>query len=429
MPQGKGAGITTKKSRKISSPSLQTGHLRVISQPGDNIVDTPGGPPLRLPDGIQVTVSEGHRWPPPNKGGFAGDIGGDFSTRKVYCEVLPQHANLGKTVHIFPDVPSITRTSLFSGPVYAINPVTNGFTFPVYDPSNEDQLDEYGAVAVDLCKPTNSVADLSTALGELLHEGLPSLPGVQTWQSRAAASRKAGSEYLNVEFGWVPLVSDIKDVSKAVSRAGKILQQYQRDAGRQVRRECHLPSVRTSTDTVLSDNWTPYMSPNNTDIASLFSGRLVRTRTVSIDRWFSGAFTYWIPEGDDFLSRLLRQQALADKLFGTRLDPETLWNLAPWSWAVDWFSNTGSVISNMTSFAADGLVMRYGYMMEHSIIKDIYSYESTGSNPDPVAVFPMSFVVETKVRRKANPFGFGFSWDGLSPRQLAIAAALGLSKG
>jgi hypothetical protein len=73
--------------------------------------------------------------------------------------------------------------------------------------------------------------------------------------------------------------------------------------------------------------------------------------------------------------------------------------------------------------------MRYGYMMEHSINKVTYSYEAIpGTYVQKPSIPDLAFVTETKLRQKANPFGFGVSWDGLSPLQLAITAALGLSR-
>jgi hypothetical protein len=33
-----------------------------------------------------------------------------------------------------------------------------------------------------------------------------------------------------------------------------------------------------------------------------------------------------------------------------------------------------------------------------------------------------------KRRREANPFGFGIGWEDLSPTQLAITAALGITR-
>jgi hypothetical protein len=119
----------------------------------------------------------------------------------------------------------------------------------------------------------------------------------------------------------------------------------------------------------------------------------------------------------------------ASHLLGIELTPETLWNLAPWSWAVDWFSNTGDVVSNLTSWSSDGLVMHYGYMMEHSIVtRNYYSRGSRFLFANGSSAPDLRFVTETKQRVRANPFGFNATWSGLSPVQTAIAAALGLSR-
>jgi len=117
----------------------------------------------------------------------------------------------------------------------------------------------------------------------------------------------------------------------------------------------------------------------------------------------------------------------AKKLLGLSLTPETLWNIAPWSWAVDWFSNTGDVISNLSDWASDGLVMHYGYMMEKTIVKDTYNITPSGIQAFP-SVPNLTLVTETKQRIRANPFGFGLSFDGLSTIQKAILAALGISR-
>jgi hypothetical protein len=119
---------------------------------------------------------------------------------------------------------------------------------------------------------------------------------------------------------------------------------------------------------------------------------------------------------------------MARQVFGLELTPELVWELSPWSWAVDWFSNVGEVVHNITAFAQNGLVMRYGYVMEHSMIRDTYAFSGETGFNSPVVVPTLTLVSETKVRRQANPFGFGVDWKGLNPFQLSIAAALGLKK-
>jgi hypothetical protein len=136
-----------------------------------------------------------------------------------------------------------------------------------------------------------------------------------------------------------------------------------------------------------------------------------------------------MPVGYHSHDALVRAGAKASILFGLELSPDTLWNAAPWTWAIDWVSNTGDVISNISDWATDGLVMKWGYVMEHTISKLTYTFDRKpriygfDGYASPLVVF-----VELKRRKRATPFGFGMSWNSFSPRQLAIAAALGLSK-
>jgi len=116
-------------------------------------------------------------------------------------------------------------------------------------------------------------------------------------------------------------------------------------------------------------------------------------------------------------------------VLGLDLDLEVLWNAAPWSWAVDWFSNTGDLIHNMNRWSTDGLVLKYGYIMEHSVVRDKYTFVGpTGMKP--VSTYPPSvtLVTETKIRRRATPFGFGLTLSGFTNQQKAIVAALGISR-
>jgi len=145
--------------------------------------------------------------------------------------------------------------------------------------------------------------------------------------------------------------------------------------------------------------------------------------------WFSGAFTYHLPT--DFFSRnaMVSAGAKARTLLGLDLTPEVLWNSAPWSWAIDWFSNAGDVISNFSDWANDGLVLRYGYVMEHSFVTSTYVHNTPHRLKNrSVVVSPVVACVETKRRQKATPYGFAISWDSFTPRQLAITAALGITR-
>jgi hypothetical protein len=159
---------------------------------------------------------------------------------------------------------------------------------------------------------------------------------------------------------------------------------------------------------------------------------VVKTETVTtVDRWFSGEFCYYLNLGDSITDKLKRHTAEANKLLGVRLTPELAWNLAPWSWAADWVTNAGDIFHNVSAFQSDGLVMRYGYIMEHTtVIKTmtLSGFSISGSTTGSFAPISLRFVKERKVRRGASPWGFGLTDTDFSPRQLAIIAALGITR-
>lgn len=416
------------RKRKLSGPKRD--YEVQVRRRSDKLVLSTRNGSFSMP-GTQITESEGHQWPPP-KGAALTDRGGPFRTSKSFV-VSPRNMPVTQLFFYPPWSPGTYEQ--YTGPIVADFPgSTTGL--PVFPPtleSSDSKLLEKGAIAVSRCKPTNPVSDLSTFLGELMKEGLPSIVGSQTWKARTAAERRKaiGGEYLNYQFGIAPVLSEVTKVAHAIKKSDKILAQYERDAGRVVRRRYGFPSEKSSSESVYRANGSYNWPEANTTIcAELFKGKVILKREIVRDCWFSGAFTYYLPSGYESRNGISRLSAQADKLFGLKPGPETLWNLAPWSWAIDWFSNAGDVISNLEDFKLHGLVMPYGYIMETTSVTDTYTFEidpTFGSVRPQVA--PVILRTITKKRLPANPFGFGVSWDGLSTFQASIAAALGLSRG
>jgi hypothetical protein len=264
-----------------------------------------------------------------------------------------------------------------------------------------------------------------------MKDGLPSLVGSAVWANRTEAARAAGSEYLNVQFGWLPIVSDILKLGEAVRKADKVLKQYERDSGRVVRRKYYFPSTSDTVETVLSTTERAMLGGTKLGgglLTSGAAGSVVRRRETRRERWFSGAFTYHLPSDYDSRKALADIASKADKLFGIEPTPELIWNLTPWSWAADWFANTGDVIHNLQLFKTGGLVMPYGYMMEKSIVTDTYTITRSGLVDPKAGSEPLVLQTIAKKRVQANPFGFGLTWNGLSSFQASILAALGISR-
>ncbi len=370
--------------------------------------------------GTQITVSEGN--PVSLLGKSDADIGSDFYTTRV--RIL----NAGKYVRV---QTGANPAYYYNGLAGAVEPRT--VAFPPDLASSKLSLQGKGSTAVARVSPVDSQSEALTAIAEAMREGLPSLPGASTWQERARISKGAGSDYLNYQFGWAPLLSEIGNVTSAAKKASEIIRQLERDNGRMVRRTYEFPDEESTE--VVSDVegfnqgsvWTPHPHATALYTGSNVSGRLVRERKIKRKTWFSGAFVYHVPTGTDNMSAFWRGLQKYDALYGIAPTPDVIWNLAPWSWAVDWFANIGDVLSNVSNRLLYGQVLRYGYVMETTTVTDTYTRFSP--NFKGGTAFHTQIERITKQRVKASPFGFGIDWDGFDAYQLSILAALGITRG
>lgn len=333
------------------------------------------------------------------------DVGGNMYLDKTTVEVFPYYMNQ----------PDDGWNIFYNGPVIpnvAVNP-SSRITYS--SPKSDNDLIVAGTTSIARSSPTNPSSGLSQFLGELRNDGMPSLPSVQTIKERTVRAKSAGGEYLNVEFGWKPLISDLKKLAYSVKHSHKIVSQYVKGSDSTIRRAYSSPSTSFSNMASCSIGFTPGTKVLN----ATGSGYLFESEDN--ESWFRGAFKYHIPGGDDLHSKFSRYSSEANKLLGTRLTPETVYNLAPWTWAADWFSNTGDVIHNISMLGHDGLVLLYGYQSSRQVRTSELVCTS----------IPCSKRVVSKTQRRvgATPYGFGTNLATLSASQEAVLVALGLSHG
>lgn len=322
-----------------------------------------------------------------------------------------------------------------SGPHYAYSDVVGpgSAVWPVIsDASLYNEMLAIGTTAIARTIPTNPAANVAQFLGEL-REGLPKVPGANLIGKKGTPGSFA-DEYLNYQFGISPLLKDFREIGKAVQNAEKRLAQLRRDSGRLVRRRLEFPVVRTVDPLqTVSTNWFGAPSRSVTGAsAGAYSrgGTLTKERVTETRAWFSGSYTYFYTEGSRVLDRLRRAEQGARAVLGAGLTPELLWELMPWSWAVDWVSNMGDVIHNLSMFTRDGLVMPWGYVMCTRTITDTYRLSGLsfdGDGPKDIDTF-QSFSTTVKKRVKATPYGFGLDTGSFTSRQWAILGALGVSR-
>lgn len=379
-----------------------------------------------------LRYSEGHQFS--ELGKTSQNIGGDFDvSKKEYGE----HSSLGsKPLHF-------SEEHAYGQPDYA-PPMAHGITHHYWCPkaikaeiseanfwypwdtefagSSSFELDGLGTTAISRVIPTSPVFSAAAFVGEL-REGLPKF-GIQSWKDRTHLARSAGKDYLNVQFGWKPLVSDIKGFANTVRNAHAIAAQYEADSGKLLHRRYDWPDeIRTEQFEATGRFPDPFLS--FALYRSDHVGRLRTYRKIKRRRWLEAAFTYYLPP----VGTTARDLAIANHLYGINLTPDTVWQLTPWSWAADWVTNIGDVAKNISAFATDGLVMPHAYIMEESSLQVEYHLDQVGFKSYPgMQHFSQSFLETTKLRRRATPFGFGLNSDNFTNRQIAILVALGLSR-
>lgn len=376
------------------------------------------------------------------------DRGHPFSTIRIERE-LATIAKLqsldGKTSYYGPIglfYPGCGLNTSFDGSASSTSPnIVPSSSFPAIDAAK-------GTYAISKTIPTLPVAGLAAFLGEL-HEGLPRLIGHSTlFRERAHAFHGLGGEYLNIEFGWKPFVSDVKKFAKAFKNANRILQQYRRDSGKTVHRSWKFKPMRevkvypefifgygtNAPNLVLklpSDN-TIYGTFSAPEINSfMVYGRSASAHASSVltqKYHFSGAYSYLLSEDDSFFGRMERYVQLADKLLGVRITPDVLWELTPWSWLADWEVNIGVNITNMTALGRDNLALRWGYLMRTTQFNHYTSTSVFPSYGGFEGSIHSTWRITKKERIRSTPFGFALNSADFTNRQWAILGALGMTR-
>lgn len=356
----------------------------------------------------------------------SGDSGHAFSTIRQGCDDGLNHLSFrGNPAGSFTE----SRYE-YEGPVFLnllAAPTGHTGTFPSPYPAYTT-LTQDGVKAISKTMPTLPAANLAQGVAEIVREGFPHTFGASALKHKADLARVAGKEYLNLEFGWKPLVSDVISAAFAVKESARILQQYQRDSGRNVRRTFAFPDVESTTSATYFGNTVTNGIPVFAQQALVSGSPSVTSIIHSHQRkWFKGAYTYHANLHPSGMEKLGELEKKANLLLGLRLTPEVLWELAPWSWLADWQANIGENMTNVSHLGQDGLVMRYGYMMVQSTVTWTrtwtVSFKAGGSATQ-------SFVSSSqkKERYRATPYGFGLNPDSFSGKQWSILGALGLTK-
>lgn len=293
-------------------------------------------------------------------------------------------------------------------------------------------------------RPGKPVASVAQFIGEL--RDLPKNPfriaANAFKQARAAfigndhgrgasiLKRAVGESYLNYSFGWRPFLSDLEKIANYDESLVNAMRQLRRDHGRTIRREGLIESDTTSpAPSENSGGASGYLDCPWSSAGGTRADRGYKTVTevTSWRCWFSAGFVYHLPREDDpnSMGRLRRY------LLGGGVDPSVVWELTPWSWLADYYTNIGDILENWQASRELALAAKYCYVMYEKTWHKTSSHRAWMTNVN-WGQWSGSATAESgytlKARTWASPYGFGFTSGNLNNSQKANLVALGLSR-
>lgn len=247
----------------------------------------------------------------------------------------------------------------------------------------------------------------------------------RAFTKQGSSLRDAGGTWLNTHFGWLPFLNDFRSFITTASSLDKRIKQLHRDNGRWVKRG---GLVSSDSATVVTEGGgsavlDPILFSNlHYNYARDDSWRLTETNEQSV--WFEARFRYYIPKMAPWKMKVRYMRML----YGLHVTPSMIYELTPWSWLVDWCSNTGDMLEFLSSMLAEDLCAKYAYIMGTTSLRKDLHCEGHYRYPVQTVTGDWYAKYERKMRVPASEFGFGLTEANFSSRQWSILGALGLSR-
>lgn len=181
-----------------------------------------------------------------------------------------------------------------------------------------------------------------------------------------SAVKKVAKANLMAAFGIVPILADLKTLLNyviAVDNREKYLRELARSGGRHLRRKLKSEAWTASSQAIAFSSWMDiYVTPTQ------FKLDVAATRTY----WFTARARLLNPPAERDIHALAFRAVT-----GTQVDPSTViaaaWELLPWSWLIDWFTTTGSIVAALRN----GITWKY----QDLCVMHETEYKSKGSFP------------------------------------------------
>lgn len=261
--------------------------------------------------------------------------------------------------------------------------------------------------------PGRAVVSLPVFVGELrdLPHAIKSA-GDFIRSRRGRGLKGISGQYLGYQFGWKPLFDDLR----------KMLQ-FQDHVDKRSRELARLYAKGGLKRRVELGTWSSHAETNVTLDSTMGSSEFVTARKstdTSVRRW---ATVRWRPtKTHQVITDLLLRRLARKAVFGISIQAEDAWNLMPWTWLADWFSNCGDFLEayNNRIPAACSVVN----VMTHTKTQSVYRRTDSTS-------WVKGGDSRSEVETKNRSLSFGTieaDFQFLSGRQLSILGALAITR-
>jgi hypothetical protein len=278
-----------------------------------------------------------------------------------------------------------------------------------------------------------------------LHDEWKAIGGNLTGETMTP--KGAADQFLNGNFGWVPFLSDLRTLFAVYHGTDHYMKRVSETNSKPTRRRSTLVGLpvgevgpdgkpRIRYDPVRSDLkvsggfgqiCNPVLNANFFSVNPSWETReIVEDKVTAV-----GKFTFYRPEFDTGLSEYNSQWFAIQRqltMYGLRINPSNIYRATPWTWLIDWFVNVGDHFDLLTDMLVDSIVANYLFLTQRKVttrrVIQTLPFRETGS-----LTLYWDFIIKTIERVGANsPYGFSLTWDTLTPRQLAILGALGITR-
>jgi len=233
-----------------------------------------------------------------------------------------------------------------------------------------------------------------------------------------SAHRDAANLYLEVQFGWKPLYSDVMAIIKSLRELNKRIKRELSNQYKLRRRHYKISFVLEPEQQVLSG----VLFKTYADGYPFYMGYRTRVRTKAQAVFHVEVeYQYYYPEMVQQHAALL---GLLDSL-GVNLNPKIVWNAIPFSFVVDWVVNVSSFLDNFKLANMEPRVNITRCLHSTKVTRETSRSADVGTNIG----IPCSFVRETAyIRTPFLPTAARIMTSGLTSKEFSLGVALAIQR-